>query len=102
AFWPLPVFRRKGVKREIFYLQFAAAFHAFAHRVCAFFMPFNSRQTTLLRPATVPIHDDGNVSRNDFRHFWETLEKLNHVARDRRGLDGKARVRSMSVPPSRV
>src|SRR5205807_1882553 len=86
----------------IFHLQFATSLHTFAHRVCPFLVTLDPRQTTLPGPASIPIHDDGNVSRNDFwrRHSYETLEKLNHVARDRCGLDGKARVRSMSAATS--
>ena len=66
ALRPLPVFGRKGIEGEKLDPQIAAAFDAGAHRVGAFFVALDPRQSALLRPAAVAIHDDGDVARNRF------------------------------------
>ena len=74
AFRALPVFGGKGIEGEELDPQIAAAFDAGADRVGAFFVAFDSRQSALLRPAAVAIHDNGDVARN-------RLERRIHFAR---------------------
>ena len=62
----LPVFRGKCVEGQELDLQFAATFDAGAHRVGALLVALDSRQSAVLRPAAVAVHDDRDVARNGF------------------------------------
>ena len=62
-FGPVPVLGRKSVEREIFDADFARRADDFARGIRAAPMTLDARQTMLLRPAAVAVHDDGDVLR---------------------------------------
>ena len=61
--WPVPVLDGKGIKREVFDAEFAGGADDDAGRFSAGAMPLNAGQMFLACPATVSIHDDGDMSR---------------------------------------
>src|SRR4029077_20350994 len=65
TFGTLPIFRRERVKGEILDFQIAAAFHAFTNGLGSSFVTLDARETARFGPATVAIHDDGDMARND-------------------------------------
>ena len=44
--------------------ELSAGFDGFAHGFCASAVAFHARQATGICPASIAIHDDGDVSRN--------------------------------------
>src|SRR5262245_7887109 len=60
---PLPVLDREGVERQDLDAEPRRGFDHVAHRVDAGAVPFDARQVTLSRPASVAVHDDRDVSR---------------------------------------
>ena len=58
-----PVLRRKSVQGQRTHTDLARGPHHLAHRHRAPAMALDARQSTLLGPATIPVHDDGNVAR---------------------------------------
>src|SRR6266567_2637413 len=66
-FGTLPVFRRKSIEREIFDFQFTAGLHAFTNGLRSRFVAFDAWETTRFGPATVTIHNNGDVKRNGIR-----------------------------------
>ena len=61
GFGPTPVFRREGKEREIAYSAIAGRAHGLAHGLHTAAMPHHARKTALLCPASIAIHDDGDV-----------------------------------------
>ena len=57
------VFPREGVYRHIRNTERTAACKQRAHRIHAASMPFTAGEAAPLRPSTVTVHDDGEVSR---------------------------------------
>ena len=60
---PVPIFDREGVQREIFDVDLARRTHHRAHGLGAMPMAFDTRQTSLFRPAPIAVHDDGHMRR---------------------------------------
>ena len=56
-----PVLRREGEQGEVLQADVAGLAHDLAHRVHAGDMAGLARQVALLRPASVAVHDDGDV-----------------------------------------
>ena len=64
-----PVLAAEGKQRQIFHAQLAAGLDHFAHRFHPALVPHDARHETLLRPAPIAIHDDGDVTR-DSSNVW--------------------------------
>jgi hypothetical protein len=62
--WPLPVFLRKRVERQIFHPGLAAAFHALADGLGAFLVAEDAGQPPLFGPTPVAIENDGDMPGN--------------------------------------
>ena len=60
---PRPVLGREGVEREVGDAELAARLHDRPHRLLPCPVTVEARQATLLGPAAVAIHDDGDVPR---------------------------------------
>src|SRR5262245_29432571 len=60
---PVPVLAREGEQREVLDAELAARLDDGAHRVLADPVPVETRQSALLRPAPVAVHDDRHVGR---------------------------------------
>src|SRR3990172_5948005 len=60
---PLPVLLREGEEREHLEPHLEGPFHHLAHRLHPAPVPQGARQPALARPASVAIHDDGDVAR---------------------------------------
>jgi hypothetical protein len=63
VFGAVPVFDGEGVESEVFDAEFAAGAEDGADTFDAGAMSFHARELTLLGPAPVAIHDDGEVGR---------------------------------------
>ena len=72
----LPVLGRKSVEGQEFDLQFAAGFHAGTHGFRSFFVTFDSGQTAALRPTTVAIHDNRDMTRDEFRRRGHSVQRI--------------------------
>ncbi len=57
-----PVFRTERKKGEVFDAAFCAGFDDAAHRFHALGMARHARQEAFGGPASIAIHDDGNVT----------------------------------------
>jgi hypothetical protein len=84
-----PVLRAEREQGQIFDTALNAGFHDIPYCFDAFSMPRHTRHETLGRPATVAIHDDGDMAgyrrniryrlrRADMRHVWTKI-KLRQV-----------------------
>ena len=60
----LPVFQGEGVERQHLDAELDAAFDHLADRAAAGAVAHETRHAAALRPAAVPVHDDGDVFRN--------------------------------------
>ncbi len=60
---PIPIFHGKGVKRQIFDPGFTGRANNSANGFDAIAMAFNAWKMAGFGPATVPVHDDGDVRR---------------------------------------
>src|SRR5512143_4051658 len=61
----LPILRGKRVEGQDLNLQLAASLDNFAHGFHPFTVAVDTFQATGTRPASIAIHDDGNMSGND-------------------------------------
>ena len=59
-----PVFRAESKQGEVVDTLFGARLDDFAHGFHAAFVPRNARQKAFFRPASIAVHDDGNVARH--------------------------------------
>jgi hypothetical protein len=62
--WPVPVLTGERVERQVLHAELAAGAHDGADAVRTAPVPFHARQAALLGPASVAVHDDGDVLRN--------------------------------------
>src|SRR5438876_3335994 len=60
--WPVPVLDGKSIERQVFDSELAGGANDDAGGFSAGAMALNARQVTLACPASVSIHDDGNMS----------------------------------------
>jgi hypothetical protein len=62
GFGAAPVFDGEGVEGESFDVEAGAGFDGGAGGLCTGAVSGDAREMTLLRPATVAVHDDGDVA----------------------------------------
>jgi hypothetical protein len=63
ARWPVPVLRREREEREVLDAEPSCRFDDRAHRILADAVAVQARESALLGPASVAVHDDRDVAR---------------------------------------
>src|SRR5437870_5217165 len=61
--WPIPILDRKSIEREVFYSEFAGGADDDTGGFGASAVTLNARQMAPACPATVSIHNDGDMAR---------------------------------------
>ena len=69
ALRPLPVLRGKSIQGQKLHTQITTGLRHAPNRLSSLTVPLRARQATLFCPATIAIHDDGDVARDIFEIF---------------------------------
>src|SRR5690606_36880534 len=85
-----PVFDGKRVERDVANAEIAGDADDFFHGIGTFAVAFDAGQSAFARPASIAIHNDGDVLRNG---SWLAVHKLREIPFKRKSENNQRRLR---------